>query len=171
MSVKHTLSSATSAATLMHGRQAIELPVRSGTIGPDVIDVANLYKETGCFTYDPGFTSTAYCSSKITYMDGDKGELLYRGYPVDQLAKNTNFLAVCYLLLYGELPTNDEFRKFRHTITHHTMVHEQVTRFYSGFRRDAHPIAVMVAVSTNRAASEMFSQQKTANLGFGDFVT
>ncbi len=146
MSVKHTLSGATSAAKLMHGSQAIELPVRSGTIGPDVIDVANLYKETGCFTYDPGFTSTANCSSKITYIDGDKGELLYRGYPIDQLARNTNFLAVCYLLLYGELPTNDEFRKFRHTITHHTMVHEQVTRFYSGFRRDAHPMAVMVAV-------------------------
>ena len=146
MSVKHTLSGTTSAATLMHAGQAIELPVRSGTIGPDVIDVANLYKETGCFTYDPGFTSTANCSSKITYIDGDKGELLYRGYPIEQLAENTNFLAVCYLLLYGELPANDEFRKFRHTITHHTMANEQMTRFYSGFRRDAHPMAVMVGV-------------------------
>ena len=146
MSVKHTLSGTTSAATLMHAGQALELPVRSGTIGPDVVDVANLYKKTGCFTYDPGFTSTANCSSKITYIDGDKGELLYRGYPIEQLAENSNFLAVCYLLLYGELPANDEFRKFRTTITYHTMVNEQITRFYSGFRRDAHPMAVMVGV-------------------------
>ena len=146
MSIKHTVSDATSAATLEHGGEVIDLPFRSGTIGPEVIDVANLYKETGCFTYDPGFTSTANCSSKITYIDGDKGELLYRGYPIEQLAENTNFLAVCYLLLYGELPANDEFRKFRHTITHHTMLHEQMTRFYSGFRRDAHPMAVMVGV-------------------------
>ena len=146
MSVKHTLSGTTSAATLMHAGQALELPVRSGTIGPDVVDVANLYKKTGCFTYDPGFTSTANCSSKITYIDGDKGELLYRGYPIEQLAENSNFLAVCYLLLYGELPANDEFRKFRTTITYHTMVNEQMTRFYSGFRRDAHPMAVMVGV-------------------------
>ncbi len=136
----------TSAATLLHGSQAIELPIRSGSIGPDALDVANLYRDTGCFTYDPGFMSTACCSSKITYIDGDKGELLYRGYPVDQLATHSSFLAVCYLLLYAELPTNDEFRKFRDTITHHTMVHEQVTRFYAGFRRDAHPMAVMVAV-------------------------
>ena len=146
MSVKHTVSGTTSAATLMHVGQALQLPVRSGTIGPDVVDVANLYKETGCFTYDPGFTSTANCSSKITYIDGDKGELLYRGYPIEQLAENSNFLAVCYLLLYGELPANDEFRKFRTTITYHTMVNEQMTRFYSGFRRDAHPMAVMVGV-------------------------
>ena len=146
MSVKHTVSGTTSAATLMHAGQALQLPVRSGTIGPDVVDVANLYKTTGCFTYDPGFTSTANCSSKITYIDGDKGELLYRGYPIEQLAENSNFLAVCYLLLYGELPTNDEFRKFRTTITYHTMVNEQMTRFYSGFRRDAHPMAVMVGV-------------------------
>ena len=146
MSVKHTVSGTTSAATLMHAGQALQLPVRSGTIGPDVVDVANLYKKTGCFTYDPGFTSTANCSSKITYIDGDKGELLYRGYPIEQLAENSNFLAVCYLLLYGELPTNDEFRKFRTTITYHTMVNEQMTRFYSGFRRDAHPMAVMVGV-------------------------
>jgi citrate synthase len=146
MSVKHTVSGTTSAATLMTAGQALQLPVRSGTIGPDVVDVANLYKTTGCFTYDPGFTSTANCSSKITYIDGDKGELLYRGYPIEQLAENSNFLAVCYLLLYGELPTNEEFRKFRTTITYHTMVNEQMTRFYSGFRRDAHPMAVMVGV-------------------------
>ena len=96
------------------------------------------------FTYDPGFTSTANCSSRITYIDGDKGELLYRGYPIDQLAENSNFLAVCYLLLNGDLPTNDEFRNFRKTINSHTMVHEQMTRFFTGFRRDAHPMAVMV---------------------------
>jgi citrate synthase len=131
-------------ANVTVGGKTVALPVRSGTIGPDVIDVASLYKETGSFTYDPGFTSTANCSSRITYIDGDKGELLYRGYPIDQLAENTNFLAVCYLLLHGELPTNGEFINFRRTITSHTMVHEQMTRFFTGYRRDAHPMAVMV---------------------------
>ena len=124
--------------------KTVDLEVRSGSIGPDVIDVGRLYKETGCFTYDPGFTSTANCASKITFIDGDKGELLYRGYPIEQLADNTNFLAVCYLLLNGELPTNGEFINFRRTITNHTMVHEQMTRFFTGYRRDAHPMAVMV---------------------------
>jgi citrate synthase len=124
--------------------KSVALPVRTGTIGPDVVDVGQLYKTTGHFTYDPGFTSTANCSSSITYIDGDKGELLYRGYPIDQLAENTNFLAVCYLLLHGELPTNGEFINFRRTITSHTMVHEQMTRFFTGYRRDAHPMAVMV---------------------------
>ena len=143
---KKTLSAITSSASLQHRRQVSELSVRRGTIGPNVVDVANLYKETGCFTYDPGFTSTANCSSKITYIDGDKGELLYRGYPIEQLAESSNFIAVCYLLLYGELPTNGEFRKFRNTITHHTMLNEQMIRFYSGFRRDAHPMAIMVGV-------------------------
>ena len=146
MAVKKTLSAITSSASLQHRRQVSELSVRRGTIGPNVVDVANLYKETGCFTYDPGFTSTANCSSKITYIDGDKGELLYRGYPIEQLAESSNFIAVCYLLLYGELPTNGEFRKFRNTITHHTMLNEQMIRFYSGFRRDAHPMAIMVGV-------------------------
>ena len=126
MAVKKTLSAVTSSAALRHRRQVSELSVRRGTIGPNVVDVANLYKETGCFTYDPGFTSTANCSSKITYIDGDKGELLYRGYPIEQLAESSNFIAVCYLLLYGELPTNGEFRKFRNTITHHTMLNEQM---------------------------------------------
>ena len=146
MAVKKTLSAITSSASLRHRRQVSELSVRRGTIGPNVVDVANLYKETGCFTYDPGFTSTANCSSKITYIDGDKGELLYRGYPIEQLAESSNFIAVCYLLLYGELPTNGEFRNFRNTITHHTMLNEQIIRFYSGFRRDAHPMAIMVGV-------------------------
>ena len=131
-------------AKLSVAGKSVDLEVRSGTIGPDVIDVARLYKETGNFTYDPGFTSTANCASRITFIDGDKGELLYRGYPIDQLAESTNFLAVCYLLLHGELPTNGEFINFRRTITNHTMVHEQMTRFFTGYRRDAHPMAVMV---------------------------
>ncbi len=100
-------------ATMSLGNKSVQMPVRSGTIGPDVIDVGKLYAATGCFTYDPGFTSTANCSSKITFIDGDKGQLLYRGYPIDQLAENSNFLEVCYLLLNGELPTKDEFRQFR----------------------------------------------------------
>jgi citrate synthase len=133
-------------AKLVLGDTNTELPIRSGSIGPDVIDIARVYRETGCFTYDPGFTSTANCSSRITYIDGEKGELLYRGYPIDELAQNSNFLAICYLLLHGELPTNEEFKAFRNTITRHTMVHEQMTRFYTGFRRDAHPMAVMVGV-------------------------
>ena len=133
-------------ASLGIAGKTVELPLRAGTIGPDVIDIATVYRDTGCFTYDPGFTSTANCSSKITYIDGDKGELLYRGYSIDELAENSNFLAVCYLLLTGELPTNGEFRDFRKTINNHTMVHEQMTRFFTGFRRDAHPMAVMVGV-------------------------
>ena len=133
-------------ADLVLKGKTVSLDVRSGTIGPDVIDIAKVYRDTGCFTYDPGFTSTANCSSHITFIDGDKGELLYRGYSIDELAENSNFLATCYLLLHGELPTNDEFKQFRNTITRHTMVHEQMTRFFTGFRRDAHPMSVMVAV-------------------------
>ena len=133
-------------ATLTLNGKGVELPIRSGSVGPDVIDINSVYRDTGCFTYDPGFTSTANCSSRITYIDGDKGELLYRGYPIDQLAENSNFLAICYLLLNGELPANDEYKNFRRTITNHTMVHEQMTRFFTGFRRDAHPMAVMVGV-------------------------
>jgi citrate synthase len=132
--------------TLTHGANEVSLPVRSGSIGPDVIDVTRLYRDTNCFTYDPGFTSTANCSSKITYIDGDEGILLYRGYPIDQLAENSNFIEVCYLLLHGELPNKSQFDSFRNTITRHTMVHEQMTRFFTGFRRDAHPMAVMVGV-------------------------
>ncbi len=135
----------TNASLSMDGK-TVEMPVRSGTIGPDVIDVGRLYKETNCFTYDPGFTSTANCSSKITYIDGDVGMLLHRGYPIDQLAENSNFLEVCYLLLNGELPSKTQYDDFRVTITKHTMVHEQMTRFFTGFRRDAHPMAVMVGV-------------------------
>ncbi len=133
-------------AEMTHGDKTSQLPVRSGTLGPDVMDIGKLYKDTGCFTYDPGFTSTANCASRITFIDGDEGVLLYRGYPIDQLAENSDFLATCYLLLHGELPTNEQFVAFRKTIVNHTMVHEQMTRFYTGFRRDAHPMAVMVGV-------------------------
>jgi len=123
-----------------------ELPVRKGTLGPDVIDITSLYHDTGCFTLDPGFTSTASCESKITFIDGDKGILLYRGYPIDQLAEHCTFVETAYLLLYGELPTTEQYTNFKQRITMHTMVHEQMNRFYTGFRRDAHPMAVMVGV-------------------------
>jgi citrate synthase len=133
-------------ATIRLGDEQHDLAIRQGTLGPDVIDITTLYQETGHFTYDPGFTSTASCESKITFIDGDKGVLLYRGYPIDQLAENGTFLETCYLLLYGELPTKTQYERFTHRITQHTMVHEQMTRFYTGFRRDAHPMAVMVGV-------------------------
>jgi citrate synthase len=133
-------------AKLHHAGKVSDMVVRSGTLGPDVIDVSKLYRDTGCFTYDPGFTSTANCVSRITYIDGDAGILLYRGYPIDQLADNATFLETCYLLLHGELPSKTQFADFRKTITNHTMVHEQMTKFFTGFRRDAHPMAVMVGV-------------------------
>jgi citrate synthase len=117
----------------------------SGSVGPDVIDIGKLYAQTGMFTYDPGFTSTGSCESKITYIDGDEGVLLYRGYPIEQLAENGDFLETCYLLLYGELPTKAQKEDFDNRVTRHTMVHEQMARFFQGFRRDAHPMAVMVA--------------------------
>ncbi|MBK8960190.1 MAG: citrate (Si)-synthase [Proteobacteria bacterium] len=121
-------------------------PIMEGTVGPSVIDISKLYAQTGQFTYDPGFTSTASCESKITYIDGDEGVLLYRGYPIDQLAEQSNFLEVAYLLLNGELPTQAKFAEFEHAITHHTMIHEQLRDLFSGFRRDAHPMAVMCGV-------------------------
>lgn len=123
-----------------------QLPVIEGTLGPSVVDIRSLYAQTGYFTYDPGFTSTASCSSKITYIDGDKGILLYRGYPIEQLAEKCDFLEVCYLLLNGDLPNGSEMKEFVTTISKHVMVHEQLTKFYSGFRRDAHPMAVLVGV-------------------------
>ena len=132
------------AAELTLEGKSTKMAVRSGTLGPDVIDVGKLYRDTGCFTYDPGFTSTANCMSRITYIDGDAGVLLYRGYPIDQLAEQSSFLETCYLLLNGELPTKPQFDTFSSTITRHTMLHEQMTRFFTGFRRDAHPMAVMV---------------------------
>ncbi len=123
-----------------------ELAVLGGTVGPRVIDVRSLYKDTGCFTYDPGFTSTASCHSDITYIDGDQGVLLYRGYPIEQLAVKSDFMEVAYLLLYGDLPNAGEMAKFDKDITYHTMLHEQMSKFYTGFRRDAHPMAIMVGV-------------------------
>ncbi len=130
-------------ATLLIGNKQAIMPVRSGSVGPDVIDVGKLYANTGCFTYDPGFTSTANCSSRITYIDGDTGTLLYRGFPIGELAEKSTFIEVCYLLLHGELPSKTQLDEFRTTISRHTMVHEQMTRFFTGFRRDAHPMAVM----------------------------
>jgi citrate synthase len=133
------------AALTIGGKQA-EYEVRSGTVGPDVIDIRKLYAQTGKFTFDPGFTSTASCESEITYIDGDEGILLYRGYPIDQLAEHSTFMETSYLLLHGELPTKSELERFVHTITRHTMLHEQLATFYRGFRRDAHPMAIMCGV-------------------------
>lgn len=133
-------------AKLIYQGKETELPVLGGSVGPDVVDVRKLYAQTGLFTYDPGFTSTASCDSHITYIDGDEGVLLYRGYPIEQLAQKSNFLEVCYLLLHGELPSSAALAKFNKDITYHTMVHEQLHHFFRGFRRDAHPMAVMVGV-------------------------
>jgi citrate synthase len=124
----------------------VEYPILSGSVGPDVVDIRKLYAQTGMFTYDPGFTSTASCESGLTYIDGDQGVLLHRGYPIGQLAEQSSFMEVSYLLLNGELPSQDELDKFTHTITRHTMLHEQLATFYRGFRRDAHPMAVMCGV-------------------------
>ncbi|AVT81812.1 citrate (Si)-synthase [Rhodopseudomonas palustris] len=132
-------------ATLTVGNKNFDLPVLTGTVGPDVIDIGKLYAQTGMFTYDPGFTSTASCQSKITYIDGDAGVLEYRGYPIEQLAEKGDFLETCYLLLYGELPTKAQKEDFDYRVTRHNMVHDQMSRFFNGFRRDAHPMAVMVA--------------------------
>ncbi|MBI2720518.1 MAG: citrate (Si)-synthase [Rhizobiales bacterium] len=140
------MADAVKSATLKIDGTTLELPIRSGTIGPDVVDITKLYASAKVFTYDPAFSSTASCESKITYIDGDEGILLYRGYPIEQLAEQGDFIETCYLLYYGELPTPSQRRVFEHAITHHTMVHEQLTRFFQGFRRDAHPMAVMVAV-------------------------
>ncbi|MFD1035064.1 citrate synthase [Sphingomonas hankookensis] len=133
-------------AKLQVAGKDVEFPVRSGTIGPDVIDIRKLYAQTGNFTYDPGFTSTASCDSALTYIDGDEGVLLHRGYPIGQLAEESSFMEVAYLLLNGELPSGEELDKFTGTITRHTMLHEQLAGFYRGFRRDAHPMAVMCGV-------------------------
>jgi len=129
--------------TFSDGSPGAEFPVYSGTIGPDVIDIRKLYAQTGKFTFDPGFMSTAACESAITYIDGDKGELLYRGYPIEELAVSCDYLETCYLLLHGELPSADQKSRFVTSVTYHTMVHEQMTRFFQGFRRDAHPMAVL----------------------------
>ena len=128
------------------GERLAKLPVLRGTKGPDVIDVRTLHAQSGMFSYDPGYMATASCESTITYVDGDKGELLYRGYPIEQLAEKSNFLEVCYLILTGDLPEREAFEKFSHDVTHHTMLHEQVSFLFRGFRRDAHPMALMVGI-------------------------
>lgn len=128
------------------GRPSVDFPVLGGSVGPEVVDVRSLYSKAGVFTYDPGFMSTASCRSQITYIDGDQGVLLYRGYPIEQLAETCTFLEVAYLILNGELPNKEELDEFVAIVTRHTMVHEQLSRFYSGFRRDAHPMAVLCGV-------------------------
>ncbi|GAA5785498.1 citrate synthase [Chitiniphilus shinanonensis] len=127
------------------GGQSIELPVLPGTLGPSVVDI-RAFSKTGMFTFDPGFLATSACESKITFIDGDEGQLYYRGYPIEQLAEHADYLEVCYLLVYGELPTREQRDTFEHTVMKHTMVHDQLTRFFNGFRRDAHPMAMMVGV-------------------------
>jgi citrate synthase len=141
---RSTMANGANSATLkLNGKDHV-MPVLRGTAGPDVVDISTLYKDAEVFTFDPGFSSTAACESKITYIDGEEGVLLYRGYPIEQLAEHGDFLETCYLLYYGELPTQAQRREFENAITNHTMLHEQMTRFYQGFRRDAHPMAVMV---------------------------
>jgi len=135
-----------SAKVILPNGEMAEFPMLNGTMGPSVMDIRSLYGTTDHFTFDPSFTSTASCESKITFIDGDKGVLLHRGYPIEQLAENSNFVEVCYLLLHGELPDKKEYDDFFHNIIHHSMVHEQLRNFYSGFRRDAHPMAIMVGV-------------------------
>src|SRR6476620_11300539 len=134
------------------GSPAIDMPVYAGSVGPEVIDIRKLYAQTGKFTYDPGFMSTAACESSITYIDGDKGELLYRGYPIEQLATQCDFMETCHLLLYGALPNEEGKKKFTRTVTMHTMVNEQMQFFLRGFRRDAHPMAIMTGLVGGRSA-------------------
>src|SRR5208282_6009651 len=136
----------TATLSFSDGTPQADLPVLAGTVGPDVVDIRTLYGKTGKFTYDPGFISTASCLSKITYIDGDQGVLMYRGYPIEQLAEHCDFLEVVHLILHGELPTPVQMKAFVEDISQHTMVHEQLVRFFSGFRRDAHPMAVMCGV-------------------------
>ena len=140
------MSNKLSPAVLKIGNKSVELPVISGSVGPNVMDIRQLYEKTDTFTLDPGFTSTAACESSITYIDGDKGELLYRGYPIDQLANKSSFIEVCYLLLYGELPSKSELDDFNNRVSRHTMLHEQIRYFYRGFRRDAHPMSIICGV-------------------------
>ena len=140
------LSDAKATLTFSDGRPSVELPIYQGSLGPEAIDIRKLYGQTGMFTYDPGFLSTASCQSAITFIDGDKGELLYRGYPIEQVARKCDFLDACYLLLKGELPTAEQSREFHKSIFSHMMVHEQVRYFLRGFRRDAHPMAVLTGL-------------------------
>ena len=162
-------------ATLqISGQEAVDFPIMVGTHGQDVIDIRTLGAKTGLFTYDSGFLSTASCQSKITFIDGDKGELLYRGYPIEQLAEECNFLEVAYLLKNGELPNKKEKAAFEETIKNHTMVHDQITRFFNGFRRDAHPMAVMVGVVGALSAfyhhGEDYSKPEVRRIAFNRIV-
>jgi len=141
-----TMSDVKATLSFSDGSPSMELPIYKGSVGPDVIDIRKLYAQTGKFTFDPGFLSTASCNSSITYIDGDKGELLYRGYPIEQLAVNCDFLETCYLLLYGDLPNEEQKKDFVSRVTNHTMVNEQMQFFLRGFRRDAHPMAVMTGL-------------------------
>ncbi|MGO4777400.1 citrate/2-methylcitrate synthase, partial [Lysobacter sp. 2RAB21] len=138
--------------TVTAGDKNFALPVQHPVLGAPCVDIAKLPKETGMFTYDPGFTATASCKSAITYIDGDEGVLLYRGYPIEQLAENSNFLEVAYLLMNGELPSATEFSKFEHEVTHHTMMHEAFRTFLYGFRHDAHPMAMLVGMLGSMAS-------------------
>ena len=156
------------------GQEAVDFPIMVGTHGQDVIDIRSLGGKTGLFTYDSGFLSTASCQSKITYIDGDKGELLYRGYPIEQLAEQCNFLEVAYLLKNGELPNKTEKKTFEDNIKNHTMVHDQITRFFNGFRRDAHPMAVMVGVVGALSAfyhhGEDYSKPEVRRIAFNRII-
>ena len=156
------------------GQDAVDFPIMVGTHGNDVIDIRSLGGKTGLFTYDSGFLSTASCQSKITYIDGDKGELLYRGYPIEQLAEQCNFLEVAYLLKNGELPNKAEKKAFEDNIKNHTMVHDQITRFFNGFRRDAHPMAVMVGVVGALSAfyhhGEDYSKPEVRRIAFNRII-
>jgi citrate synthase len=146
---KHAMSSPATRSvtvTLDGSNNSAKLPVLEGSIGPSVVDIRKLYNDLGVFTYDPGYGGTAACESAITYIDGDAGVLMYRGYPIEQLAEQSDFIEVCYLLMFGELPTKEQLAKFERGVTLHTMVHEQIRRFFDGFRRDAHPMAVMCGV-------------------------
>ena len=145
-SAENNMAEKLATLTFTDGTPAVDFPVMAGAVGPDVIDIRPLYAKTKKFTYDPGFMSTASCSSKITFIDGDEGILMYRGYPIEQLAENCDFLEVAYLIMNGELPSPAQKTEFDNTVMHHTMVHEQLSRFYSGFRRDAHPMAVLCGV-------------------------
>src|ERR1700724_1924927 len=131
--------------SLSIGDSTVQMPVKTGTLGPSVVDIGKLYTQTGLFTYDPGFTSTASCESEITYIDGEEGVLLYRGYSIEQIAEHGDFLETCYLLFYGQLPNAVQKKAFDHRVTRQTMVHEQMARFFQGLRRDSHPMAVLVA--------------------------
>ena len=137
---------AKSTAKLLVDGKELDLDVYGGSVGPDVVDIGKFYGQSGMFTYDPGYTSTASCRSNITFIDGDEGILLYRGYPIEQLAEHGDFLETCHLLMYGHLPDRDEHKDFHDRVTYHTMLHEQMNRFYTGFRRDAHPMAIMVGI-------------------------